>query len=124
MIITGKVIDSVGTLIPNVHITTGNKGAVTNFNGVYSIPANESDTIKFTHIGMTTKTYKANQVPEIVQLRDDGYNLGEVVLKAVKKPFYRTTGFKISLATLLLGGLLLSDPKKSTGLKGYARVDI
>ena len=125
MIITGKVIDSAGTLIPNVHITTGKKGTVTNFNGMYSLQANESDTIKFTHIGMTNQTYKANHVPKIVELQDDGYNLAEVVLKAVKKPFYKTAGFKIGLAALFLGGLLLSDPKKpSTGLKGFARVAI
>ena len=125
MIITGKVIDSAGTLIPNVHITNGKNGTVTNFNGVYSIQANESDPIKFTHIGMTTQTYKSNQVPKIVQLQDDGYKLAEVVLKAVKKPFYKTAGFKIGLATLFLGGLLLSNPKKSTkGLNGYARVAI
>ena len=124
MIITGKVIDSAGTLIPNVHIATGNKGTVSNFNGVYQMQVNEDDTLKFTHIGMATKTYKATQVPEVVQLRDDGYNLSEVVLKAVKKPFYKTTGFKIGLAALFLGGLLLGNPKKSTGLKGYARVAI
>jgi len=123
MIITGKVIDSAGTLIPNVHITTGKEGTVSNFNGVYNLQANEYDTIKFSHIGMTTQTYKVNQVPKVVQLRDDGYNLAEVVLKAVKKPFYKTSGFKIGLAALFLGGLLLSNPKKTTtGLKGYARV--
>ena len=125
MIVTGKVTDSAGTLIPSVHVTIGEKGTVTNFNGVYTIQADESDTIKFTHIGMANQTYKANQVPKIVQLRDDGYNLAEVVLKAVKKPFYKTAGFKIGLAALFLGGLLLSTPKKTiTGLKGYARVAI
>ena len=124
MIITGKVIDSAGTLIPNVHVTIGKNGTVTNFNGVYSIQANESDSIKFSHIGTTTQTHMANQMPKIVRLRDDGYNLEEIVLKADKNPFYKTAGFKISLAALFLGGLLLGNPKKSTGLKGYAKIAI
>jgi len=124
MIVTGQVKDSAGTLLPNAHVIAGSKGTTTNFNGEYRLDVGKNDSIKFSYIGMTSQTYKATQVPAVVQLKDDGYNLAEVVLRAVKKPFYKTAGFKIGLATLFLGGLLLSNPKRSAGLKGYARVEI
>lgn len=124
MIVTGQVKDSAGTLIPSVHVTSDAKGTTTNFDGEYRLEVNSFATLKFSHVGMSSLSYKATQVPKVVQLQDDGYNLAEVVLHVVKKPFYKTTGFKIGLATLFLGGLLLSNPKKSNGLNGYARVVI
>jgi hypothetical protein len=124
MIVTGIVKDSAGTLLPNAHVIAGTKGTTTNFDGEYSLDAGKNDSIQFTYIGMTTQIYKAYQVPAVVQLQDDGYNLAEVVLQTIKKPFYKTTGFKLGLATLFLGGLLLGNPKRSTGLKGYAKVEI
>lgn len=125
MIVKGQVKDSAGTLIPNVHVIAGSKGSITNFMGEYSIEVNPSDPIKFTHLGMKTQLYKANQVPGIVRMSDDGYNLSEVVLQSKKTPFYKTTGFKIGLAVLFLGGLLFKNPKKyTTGLNGFTRVAI
>lgn len=124
MIVIGQVKDSAGTLIPNVHVTSGAKGTTTNFDGEYHLEVNSFSILKFSHVGMSSPSYKATQVPKVVQLHDGGYNLAEVVLHAGQKPFYKTNGFKIGLATLFLGGLLLSNPKKSTGLNGYARVVI
>jgi len=130
MNITGKVVDSTGTLIPNVHIAIRNKGTVTNFKGEYSIEARTNDTLKFSHVGLQTRLFNANKVPDKVVLPDDIFNLDEVVLIAPKKatvtkPIFKTTGFKLGLAALFLGAILLGKPKKeATGLNGFAKVEL
>ena len=125
MIVTGKVVDSTGTLIPNVHVTIRNKGTVTDFNGAYSIEARSNDTLKFSHVGLETRLFQANQVPSKVILPDDRFSLDEVVLNAPKQSFYKNTGFKVGLAALFLGAILLGKPKKETsGLNGFAKVEL
>lgn len=126
MIVTGKVVDSTGTLIPNVHVTIRNKGTVTDFNGAYSIEARSNDTLKFSHVGLETRLFQANQVPSKVILPDDRFSLDEVLLKVKPKlPFYKNTAFKVGLAALFLGAILLGKPKKETsGLNGFAKVEL
>lgn len=124
MIITGKVIDSAGTLIPNAHIVTGKKGTVTNFDGVFTIDANEFDTIQVSHVGMQTQSFKSFQMPKVIQLQDSGFKLDEVIIKSsAKVPLYKKTNFKLGIAALILGGLLFGGSKAKNGL-GYARVEL
>lgn len=97
--VTGKVTDIKGTLLPGVSIVVveSNKGTTTNFNGEYSITAQEGNTLKFTFIGMQTQNVKvgSNNILDVV-LQDDISQLNEVVVTAfgIKKE-KRSVGYAV-----------------------------
>ena len=83
-------------------------------------------------MGFESKIFRAGSVPKTIRLIPSDNRLNEIVLTARKqKPkvlnnIFKSNGFKLGLAALFLGGLLLGKPKKSTnglkGLNGYAKV--
>ncbi|WP_010231303.1 SusC/RagA family TonB-linked outer membrane protein [Gillisia marina] len=98
-IITGKVTDLNGTLLPGVTIVVveTNKGTTTNFNGEYSITAQEGNTLKFTFIGMRTQNVTVGNSSTIdVVLVDDIEQLNEAVVTAfgIKKE-KRSVGYAV-----------------------------
>lgn len=97
--ITGKVTDINGILLPGVSIIVveSNKGTTTNFNGEYSISAQEGNTLKFTFIGMRTQNVKVggNTTMDVL-LQDDIEQLNEAVVTAfgIKKE-KRSVGYAV-----------------------------
>ncbi len=128
MIVQGKIIDELGNPLPGAHIVaSGNNGTTSDFNGFFQLEANELDTLKISFLGFSSKVYKALNMPRTIQLDANNNQLPEVVIhsKRSKEPFYKAVGFKIALATIFLGGLLLGNPKKEvSGLKGFAKVEL
>ncbi len=129
--ITGKVVDDLGNPLPGANIfDTGNTivGTSTNFDGDFSLDVGYMATIKISYMGFDSKTFRADSTPKTIQLSPSDNRLNEIVLMA-KKPkslshIFKSTGSKIGLAALFLGGLMLfTNPKKSSkGLNGYAKV--
>lgn len=81
--ITGTITSSSGIPIPSVNITVKNtsRGVTTNFDGLYSIKANENEILVFSYLGMKTKevTVGLSDIINIV-LEDDTESLDEVVV--------------------------------------------
>ncbi len=80
---TGKVIDQSGEALPGVEIFIKNskKGAVTDFDGLFSIQANIGDVIIFKSAGFKEYTLVyANQKNLVITLEDDIESLEEVVV--------------------------------------------
>jgi len=129
--ITGKVVDNLGNPLPGASIfDTPNTiiGTTTDLDGNFSLDVGYMAMIKISYMGFDTKLFRADSIPKTIQLVPSDNQLNEIVLTA-KKPtslnnIFKSTGSKIGLAALFLGGLLLlTNPKKSSkGLKGYAKV--
>ncbi len=97
--ITGTVTDVNGTLLPGVTVVVleTNKGTTTNFNGEYSITAQEGNTLKFTFIGMRTQNIRVGNNTNLnVILQDDIEQLNEAVVTAfgIKKE-KRSVGYSV-----------------------------
>lgn len=125
MIYTGKVTDEFGQGMPDVHVATGNRGAITDINGRFSVDLDKNDTVVFSHVGYTPRRFVARELPKTIQLYPGG-QLPEVVLKAPKRT-------DIIIKTLLGAGalvcviwLLMPDrnQKNINGLNGYTKVII
>lgn len=95
-IITGKVTDSFGAILPgvNVNISGSKIGTSTGADGSFTIKVKEGDALVFSFIGMKTQTIlvgKANVIN--VQLEeDDAIKLDAVVIGYGKQSKSKTTG--------------------------------
>ncbi|MCF6181196.1 SusC/RagA family TonB-linked outer membrane protein [Lutibacter sp.] len=81
--ITGKVTDEQGTPIAGANLTIVGKktGALTDFDGNYSIKASIGQELKCSYLGMKSSTKKIeNQNPVNFKLADDLLNLDEVIV--------------------------------------------
>jgi len=81
--ITGKVTSSDGVAIPSVNVLIKNtaKGVVTDFDGNFSIVANQNDVLVFSYIGMKPKEIVVGTANIInVALEDSAESLEEVVV--------------------------------------------
>ena len=133
--ISGKVVDELGNPLVGANVfDPGNTitGTSTDLNGMFSLDIGYLSTVKVSYMGFDAKIFRAGSVPKIIRLIPGDNRLNEIVLTARKdKPkvlnnILKSNGFKLGLATLFLGGLLLGKPKKSTkglkGLNGFAKV--
>ena len=81
--ITGVVTDETNIPLPGASIIVKNttRGAITDFDGVYTIEANEGDVLTFSMIGMVTQNIKVGSQTTInVVLKTDVAQLDEVVV--------------------------------------------
>ncbi|WP_152285730.1 SusC/RagA family TonB-linked outer membrane protein [Flavicella marina] len=81
--ITGVVVSQEDNMpIPGVTVIVKGTavGTTTNFDGEFTISANQGDTLEFTFIGMTTQTLKVNGATANVSLSPDVEDLEEVVV--------------------------------------------
>jgi len=130
--ISGKVVDELGNPLPGANIyDPGNTiiGTTTDLDGNFSLDIGYMSTVKVSYMGFESKIFRAGSVPKTIRLIPGDNRLNEIVLTARKdKPkvlnnIFRSNGFKLGLAALFLGGLLLGKPKKtSKGLNGFAKV--
>lgn len=84
--ISGKVTDASGELLPGVNIIIQgtSTGTETNFDGEYSIEANEGDVLVFSYIGLKTNVITVGSSTTIdVVLEEDASALTEVVVTAL-----------------------------------------
>ena len=82
-IVSGIVSDIDGTPLPgvNVYVVNKNKGTVTDFDGNYSINAEEVDTLAFSYIGFISSKVVLNSIKVVnVDLVEDQSQLDEVVV--------------------------------------------
>jgi len=113
--ITGKVTDNgSGEALPGVTIIVKGTsiGAVTDFDGVYTIKAETGSTLQFSYIGYTTiDVMVADQTVIDVQLDEETQALDEVVVigYGVQKKSDKT-GAVSSIASDELNGGVLTDP--------------
>lgn len=129
--ISGKVVYESGNPLPGASIYDPANtivGTTTDLDGNFSLDIGYMSTVKISYMGFESKIFRAGSVPKTIRLIPSDNRLNEIVLTA-KKPkalnnIFKSTGSKIGLAALFLGGLLLfTNPKKSSkGLKGYAKV--
>lgn len=89
--VNGIVKDKQGARIPGVSVLIKNttKGVVTDFDGNYSIIANEGDILEFSYIGYLkqTATINVSTTYDIVMVENQ-QSLGEIVLTSRKKAEY------------------------------------
>lgn len=81
--VTGKVIDEKGEPILGVTVIVKgtSRGAVTDFDGEYSVEANEGDVIAFSYVGIETVEQTVKESNKLnVTLHDFGEELDEVVV--------------------------------------------
>lgn len=81
--VTGEVTDGQSIPIPGVNVLVKgtSNGAATDFDGKYSIQANDGDVIVFSYLGYQTSEIVYNgQTPLNVKLQDDASQLDEVVV--------------------------------------------
>jgi len=131
--VTGKVIDDLGNPLPGASVfnpTNTIVGTTTDFNGAFSLKIGYMSTVKVSYMGFDSKLFRAGSIPKTIQLSASNNLLNEIVLttpkkKSVTKTIFKSTGIKLGLAALFLGGLLLGNPKKSNkGLNGFAKVEL
>ncbi len=107
-VVTGTVVDDNGLPLPGVNIVldgTGT-GTQTNFDGQYSIRANQGDIITFSFVGYATQEIEVGANETInVTLEVDAAALGEVVVQG-----YRTaTKEKSSIASVTISSETLEN---------------
>ncbi|GEC72598.1 TonB-linked outer membrane protein, SusC/RagA family [Flavobacterium flevense] len=80
--VSGKVIDDTGFPLPGVSVLIEgtNKGTNTDFEGNYTIPANNNDVLIFSYIGFTTQKNKVSGKVLNVKMISDVANLKEVIV--------------------------------------------
>ncbi|APS40503.1 SusC/RagA family TonB-linked outer membrane protein [Salegentibacter sp. T436] len=88
-VVEGKVLDDNGLPLPgvNVIIQNTNTGTQTDFDGVFSIEAEEGDVLEFSYVGMESLTYRITDLDspiEVVMLQDAD-QLSEVLVVAYGK---------------------------------------
>jgi hypothetical protein len=133
--ISGKITDESGNPLPGASIydpVNTIAGTSSGMDGRFSLNAGSMSSIKISYMGFESKIFRAGSVPKTIRLIPSDNRLNEIVLTARKqKPkvlnnIFKSNGFKLGLAALFLGGLLLGKPKKNTnglkGLNGYAKV--
>lgn len=83
MLVSGTVYDNTNTPLPGVSVMIKNstKGTSTDFNGNYTIEANQGEVLVFQYVGFTTYETKIGVDNVIdINLREDVENLDEVVV--------------------------------------------
>lgn len=82
--ITGKVTDEQGVPLGGATVTVGDRGAVTDFDGLYIIMASSTDELTFSYIGFKDQTIKVGDREQIdIVLIEDAEALTEVVVTAL-----------------------------------------
>ncbi|MFJ1377069.1 SusC/RagA family TonB-linked outer membrane protein [Capnocytophaga canimorsus] len=87
--VSGQVTDESGMPLPGVSVVVKNtsKGVSTDFDGKYSLQANQGDVLEFSYIGFATQTKKVmgggNSLIINVVLKEETEQLGEVVVTAL-----------------------------------------
>ena len=130
--ISGKVVDESGNPLPGASIYDSSNtivGTTTDLDGDFSLDIGYMSTVKISYMGFESKIFHAGSVPKTIRLIPGDNRLNEIVLTAEKPKvlnnIFRSNGFKLGLAALFLGGLLLGKPKKtSKGLNGFAKVTL
>ena len=129
--ISGKVVDESGNPLPGASVfdpANTIAGTSSGLDGSFSLNAGSMSSIKISYMGYDSKLFRAGSVPKTVQLNPRMNNLNEVVLTAKKEKkvisIFKTTGFKLGLAALFLGTVLLKGSKNNKGLNGFAKVKI
>ena len=129
--ISGKVVNESGNPLPGASIydpANTIAGTSSGLDGRFSLNAGSMSSIKISYMGYDSKIFRAGSVPKTVQLSPGVNHLNEVVLTAKKEKkvisIFKTTGFKLGLAALFLGTVLLNGKKNSKGLNGFAKVKI
>ena len=97
--ITGNITDETGSPLPGVSVvvTGQNRGATSDFDGNYSIAAQEGDVLRFSYIGMQSQdiTVGSDSVIDVV-LQEDTQQLDEVVVTALGiKKEKRSVGYSV-----------------------------
>ena len=97
--IRGTVADVSGNVLPGVTIvvTGKNIGTTTDFDGNYTINAQQNDVLQFSYLGMQTKTVRVGSDTNInVVMDEDTTQLNEVVVTALGiKKAKRSVGYSI-----------------------------
>lgn len=85
--VTGKITDETHEGVPGalVKVKNGAKGVMTDVDGTYSIEVPYDSELEVSFIGMTPKTFRANQNVVDVELRPQSEELGEVTVVAYGK---------------------------------------
>src|SRR5690606_29492421 len=83
--IQGTVIDDDGLplIAANVLVVESGKGAVTDFNGRYTILASEGQTLQFSYVGYQTKEIRIMGQSTIDVVLSEGNQLDEIVVTAL-----------------------------------------
>ena len=84
--VTGKVTDaSTGEALPSVSVKVASSGAgaITNFDGVYTVRANNGDVLQFASLGYTSQEVKVSGSSLNVALAPSASKLDEVVVTAL-----------------------------------------
>ena len=97
--VSGNISDETGAPLPgaSVVVTDKNIGATSDFNGNYSISAQEGDNLRFSYIGMQSKTVTVGTDTTLnVSLEEDTQQLNEVIVTALGiKKEKRSVGYSV-----------------------------
>ncbi|AUC13687.1 hypothetical protein BTO06_00350 [Tenacibaculum sp. SZ-18] len=101
-----RIIDDLGTPIPDVHLvnTTTRQGAFTNFDGEFKIEASDNDIIEISHIGQSGKKLKGSELTGTITLLSSDEFLDEIVITSKKK---KNGLFALGIIGLITGGIYL-----------------
>lgn len=100
-----RIIDDLGTPIPDAHIVnkTSKQGTFTNIDGKFKLEAGDYDEIEISHVGQAGKQLKGKElIGDIPLLLSDEF-LDEVVITSKKKKGL----FALGIIALIAGGVYL-----------------
>ena len=82
--VAGKVVDDQsGEALPSVSIyVRENQGAITNFDGDFSMQLSPDDVMRFTYVGYEKRELRAGECPEVVRLRPMTVTMGELTVRS------------------------------------------
>lgn len=82
--VAGKVVDDqTGEPLPSVSIyVRTDKGAITNFDGDFSMQLSPDDVMRFTYVGYEKRELRAGDCPEVVRLRPMTVTMGELTVRS------------------------------------------
>lgn len=82
--VAGKVVDDqTGEPLPSVSIyVRTDKGAITNFDGDFSMQLSPDDVMRFTYVGYEKRELRAGECPEVVRLRPMTVTMGELTVRS------------------------------------------
>ena len=82
--VAGKVVDDqTGEALPSVSIyVRENQGAITNFDGDFSMQLSPDDVMRFTYVGYEKQELRAGECPAVVRLRPMTVTMGELTVRS------------------------------------------